>query len=331
MHVVITGGAGFIGSHLAEYHLAKGDKVHAVDNLSTGTLDNVTPFENHPGYRFSNADILTWPDLDKTMGWADRVYHMAAIVGVFRVLEDPVRVLAVNIAGTERVLRAVKAGGWRPHVIVASSSEVYGQGSGGGPGDFREDAQLAIESGATSRWNYAVSKLADEAFGLSYAREKNGQAVTVVRLFNTVGPRQTGRYGMVMPRFVEQALNGGPIKVFGDGTQSRSFCDVRDTVVAFDLLASNPASAGEIVNVGNNQEISIKGLAEKVRSLAGSNAAIELVPYHIAYGVEFDDIRRRCATFDKLRRLTGFRPKWRLDDTLLDLISARRGRLAVAA
>lgn len=330
MHVVITGGAGFIGSHLAEHHLSKGDKVHVIDNLSTGTFDNVRLFEGHPGYRFSEADILTWPDLDKTMGWADRVYHMAAIVGVFRVLEDPVRVLAVNIAGTERVLRAVKAGGWRPHVIIASSSEVYGQGAGK-PEDYLEDAQLSIESGATSRWNYAVSKLADEAFGLSYAREKNGQAITIVRLFNTVGPRQTGRYGMVVPRFVEQALHSHSIKVFGDGTQTRSFCDVRDTVVALDLLASNPATAGEIVNVGNNQEISIRGLAEKVRALAGSTANIELVPYHVAYGLEFDDIRRRCASFDKLRRLTGFRPKWRLDDTLSDLIAARHGRLAAAA
>jgi UDP-glucose 4-epimerase len=328
MHVVVTGGAGFIGSHLVEHHLSKGDKVHAVDNLSTGTLNNVQPFAPHPGYRFTQADILTWPDLDKAMNWADRVYHMAAVVGVFRVLEDPVGVLAVNIAGTERVLRAVKAGGWRPHVIVASSSEVYGQGQ---EGDFQENSQLAIESGATSRWNYAVSKLADEAFGLSYAREKNGQAVTIVRLFNTIGPRQTGRYGMVVPRFVEQALAGGPIRVFGDGTQTRAFSDVRDTVVALDLLASNPASAGEIVNVGNNQEISIKALAERIRKLAGSTARIELVPYHIAYGVEFDDIRRRSTSFSKLHGLTGFRPKWRLDDTLLDLIAARKGALAVAA
>lgn len=328
MHIVITGGAGFIGSHLAEYHLAKGDKVHVVDNLSTGTLDNVTPFKHLPDYRFSQADILTWPDLDKALSWADRVYHMAAIVGVFRVLEDPVRVLAINIAGTERLLRAVKAGGWRPHVIIASSSEVYGQGNGG---DFLEDSQLVIESGATSRWNYAVSKLADEAFGLSYAREKDGQAVTIVRLFNTIGPRQTGRYGMVVPRFVEQALNGGPITVFGDGTQTRAFCDVRDTVVAFDALASNPASVGEIVNVGNNQEISIGALAERVRLLAGSRAKIELMPYSVAYGTEFDDIRRRSTSFEKLRQLAGFTPKWRLDDTLLDLINAKKSAVRATA
>jgi UDP-glucose 4-epimerase len=203
-HILVTGGAGFIGSHLVEYHLAKGDSVHAVDDLSTGTESNIAAFLDHPRFRFDQADILTWPALDKAAAWADRIYHMAAVVGVYRVLSEPIKVLATNVAGCERLLRAVHAGGWTPQVLIASSSEVYGSGINS---NFREDSDLVIRSGAQSRWNYAISKLADEALGLSYAR-KYGLHVSIVRLFNTIGPRQKGHYGMVVPRFVEQALNG---------------------------------------------------------------------------------------------------------------------------
>ena len=320
MHVLVTGGAGFIGSHLVEYHLGRGDKVHVVDALTTGRVENIRAFLGDPGFRFDEADILTWGDLDKAAAWADRVYHMAAEVGVYRVLAEPIRVLATNIAGTERLLRAVTAGKWRPQVLLASSSEVYGPSP---ESELREESALTIHSGAPSRWNYAVSKLADEALGMSYARHLD-LPVTIVRFFNTTGPRQTGRYGMVVPRFIRQAVAGEPLTIYGDGTQTRSFCDVRDTVAALDLLAGNPASAGEIVNVGNDREITIRGLAELIRERAGSRSPLQFLSYQEAYGEEFEDINHRCPVLDKLYGLTGFRHGWTLEKTLDDLIRRRR-------
>ncbi|SFN85757.1 UDP-glucose 4-epimerase [Formivibrio citricus] len=324
MHILVTGGAGFIGSHLVEHHLAKGDAVHVVDNLSTGRFENIEPFLDNPRFHFDEADILTWAGLEKAATWADRIYHMAAVVGVFRVLEDPIRVLATNIAGTERLLRFASAGRWKPQIVIASSSEVYGPT----PAELlREDAMLYVQSAGKSRWNYALSKLADEAQGLSYARQYN-IPICVVRLFNTVGPRQTGRYGMVLPRFVEQALSGGPITIYGGGTQTRSFCDVRDTVVALDLLADTPAASGEIVNVGNDREISISALADLVCARAKMNVERQHLSYVEAYGQQYDDILRRKPSLEKLVRLTGFTHQWRLEETLDDLIAQYRKRKA---
>jgi len=315
MHILVTGGAGFIGSHLVEHHLRKNDKVHVVDALTTGNTFNLSQFKGHPNFRFDNADLLVWDSLEKAVAWADRVYHMAAEVGVFRVLAEPIRVLATNISATERLLRSVTAGGWRPNVILASSSEVYGPGA---TGRLHEETNLVIKSGATSRWNYAVSKLADEALGLSYAR-KHGLHITIVRFFNTIGPRQTGRYGMVVPRFIEQALSGDPITVYGNGEQTRSFCDVRDTVEILDRLAAHPESGGEIFNVGNDREISIQGLAEMVKERMHSHSPITLIPYKKAYGEEFDDITERRPVLDKLLRYTQFKYQWTLEQTLDDL------------
>ena len=337
MHILITGGAGFIGSHLAEYHLSRGHKVHAVDDMSTGSVDNISAFKENGDFRFDEADVLTWPDLGKAVVWADRIYHMAAVVGVFKVLEEPIKVLAVNVAGTERLLRAAHSCTWNPHVVVASSSEVYGRGAAGrgdsSPGSdgdgrypapaFREDMEPVMGSSTVSRWNYSISKVADEAFGLSYAR-RFGMKVIVVRLFNTIGPRQMGRYGMVVPRFVEQAVSGHPITVYGDGSQQRSFCDVRDVVKALDLLADNPRSVGEIVNVGNNREISIRELAELIKQRAGSDSAITYVPYREAYGADFEEVYHRKPDLGKLLRLTDFRHQWSLEQTIDDLIRLRQ-------
>ncbi|WP_297794927.1 NAD-dependent epimerase/dehydratase family protein [uncultured Marinobacter sp.] len=325
MHVLVTGGAGFIGSHIAEYHLARGDKVHVVDNLSTGSRANVEDFLKSPRFHFDEADIVTWEGLDKAVAWADRVYHMAAVVGVYRVLSEPVGTMATNIAGTERVLRAVHHGGWSPRVVLASSSEVYGPHS---EPLLSEEDSLIIQSGAPLRWNYAISKLADEGFGLAYAREHN-IPVIIARFFNTVGPRQTGRYGMVVPRFVQSAVANEAITVFGDGQQSRSFCDVRDTVAILDRLASMPDMPnGEIVNVGSDHEISINELARQVIDCAGSQSAIQHIPYKEAYGAEFEDIRHRRPSLDKLRRLTGFERAWDLESTLKDLIRRARNQKA---
>ncbi|HER35754.1 MAG: GDP-mannose 4,6-dehydratase [Halothiobacillaceae bacterium] len=322
MHVLITGGAGFIGSHLVDLHLARGDKVHVVDNLSTGSLDNLAPHLDSPGFRFSEADIVTWPELGEAVGWADRIYHLAAVVGVFRVLEHPISVMATNIAGCERLLRAVDHGGWRPQVLLASSSEVYGPRT---DPFLREDMDLIIQPEAPPRWNYAISKLADEAFALSYARFKN-IPVTVVRLFNTIGPRQTGRYGMVVPRFVRQAVDGVSLTVFGDGAQGRAFTDVRDTVVMLDELAGCATTSGVIVNVGSDNELSMNELARRVIDRAGSSSRIEHIPYDIAYGQEYVDIPHRCPDLTRLHELIASRPRWTLDTTLDDLIARTRHR-----
>lgn len=320
MHVLITGGAGFIGSHLVDHHLAKGDLVHVVDNLSTGSRENLAPNLDSPNFRFTEADIVTWPELPEAAGWADRVYHMAAVVGVFRVLEQPIGVMATNIAGCERLLRAVDRCGWKPQVLVASSSEVYGPRT---DSRLSEAMDLIIQPEAPPRWNYAISKLADEAFALSYARVKE-IPVTVVRLFNTVGPRQTGRYGMVVPRFVSQAVSGQPLTVFGDGEQSRSFTDVRDTAVMLDQLAGQANTQGLIVNVGGDHELSMNALADRVIERAGSSSGIEHLPYEVAYGQEYVDIPHRCPDLTRLHGLIDYRPQWTLDATLDDLIARVR-------
>lgn len=328
LHVLITGGAGFIGSNLVEHHLGKGDKVHVVDDLSTGSLANIEAFQSHPSFRFSKADILLWEDLHKSVTWADRIYHMAAVVGVHKVLAEPIHCLATNIAGCERVLRAASANGWKPQIVIPSTAEVYGEATKDAAGatseaanftGFREDAELVVGSTAIKRWNYPISKITNEALGLSYGHAF-GMAVLVARLFNSVGPRQTGRYGMVLPRFIKQAVAGEPITVYGDGTQTRSFCDVRDTVMLLDSLAGHTHSAGEIINVGNNREISIRALAELVKELAGSSSPIVFVPYREAYGEGNVETYRRKPDLTKLFEHTTYRHQWTLEETVKDLI-----------
>jgi UDP-glucose 4-epimerase len=338
MHVLITGGAGFIGSNLAAHHLGKKDTVFALDDLSTGSLANIKPFRGDDNFRFEKADIIDWDGLDKAVAWADRIYHMAAVVGVFRVLADPIRVLQANIGGTERILQLIQLGGWKPQVVLASTSEVYGHGircdvrqegsaaSGQGcvmPLDFREDDELIMSSDISLRWNYSTSKLVDEAYGLSYHR-KFGIPLVVVRFFNTIGPSQTGKYGMVVPRFVDQALAGGPITVYGDGSQTRCFCDVRDTVVILDRLASNRASYGQIVNVGNNRDVSMNDLARVVIERSGSPAGIKHIPYKEAYSEVFEEIFHRRPNMTRMTELSGYTPQWSLEQTLDDLIARKR-------
>lgn len=323
MHVLITGGAGFIGSHLVDYHLSRGDRVRVIDDLSTGTLENISHHESNPDFQFDHDDLISHPELNEAAAWADRIYHMAAVVGVKRVLEDPVEVMRTNVAGTERVLRAAHRSGWNPQVLIASSSEVYGFNP---DPSFGEEVPLVFSAAARLRWAYAVTKLSDEYLAFAYQRG-HGLPVVIARLFNTVGPRQLGRYGMVVPTFVRQAVEGEPITVYGDGSQTRCFCDVRDTVMMLNLLAGSADAAGEVVNVGDDREISIQALAELVRERSGSQSPIRHIPYREAYGEEFEDISHRRPELAKVKSLTQYKNEWSLERTLDDLIDRKRRTL----
>jgi len=319
MHILVTGGAGFIGSHLVEHHLALGDKVQAVDDLSTGTRASVTLYQGNPNYRFSEADILSWEGLELAVANADRVYHMAAVVGMFRVLNQPIEVTRVNVLGCERVLQALVKTGSRAQLIIPSSSSVYAHAA---PDNLREDADILLST-RNPLLNYATSKLTNEIQGRAYAQEHQLPAV-MVRLFNAIGPRQSGMYGFVVPRFIQQALAGEPLTVFGDGSQTRSFCDVRDTVAILDTLAATPAAYGQVVNVGNDQEIPIRALAEMVKQRANSASALEFVRFAKAYGQDFEQIPQRRPILSRLYELTGYRHRWTLEQTVDDLIGFYR-------
>lgn len=319
MRVLVTGGCGFIGSHIVKFHLSLGHQVYVVDNLGSGSLENLAEVKDNPNLKFENADILIWDNIEKAVAWADRIYHMAAMVGVYRVLAEPVKVLATNIPGTERLLRAVVAVNGKPQIVLASSSEVYGPST---KSMFAETDDLIIESAAQNRWNYAISKLTNEAFGLSYAR-KYGLHIVIVRFFNTIGPNQTGRYGMVVPRFIEQALKNEPITVYGDGNQTRCFCDVRDTVSILNALASNPKAAAEIINVGLDHEVTINELAEIIRKQANSTSVINHIPYNEAYGQEYFDILKRKPNLEKLRSFVNHHYQWNLESTIDNLIAIK--------
>lgn len=317
MKIFITGGAGFIGSHIAEFHLDRGDTVSVIDDLSTGSEANVSIFRDNPLYRFAQADILDWPGLAGEIAKADRIYHMAAVVGMFRVLKEPVRVTEVNVCGTERVLQCAAKAGHNPQVVITSSSSVYGHCQ---RSELREDAALVFVPRKGGLTGYALGKLMNEVQAMAYYRQ-HGLPVAIPRLFNAVGPRQTGNYGFVLPRFINQALEGEPLTVFGDGTQTRSFCDVRDTVAALDMLAGNPSDWGEPVNVGNTRETSIHDLAKMVIERSGSSSTIEFIPFDRAYGERFEHITQRRPVEEKLEQLTGFHPRWTLEKTVDDLIA----------
>ena len=321
MNILITGGAGFIGSHVAEHHLDQGDEVVVIDDLSTGSRANIEIFQGNPRFRFVHADIMEWPGLEGAVQVADRIYHLAAVVGMFRVLREPVRVTQVNVGGTERLLESVAASGRRPHVIIASSSSVYSHSHSR---DLREDDELVYVPRQGGLTGYALSKLTNEIQAMAY-REEHGLQVTIPRLFNAVGPRQTGNYGFVLPRFIKQALAGEPLTVFGDGTQTRSFCDVRDTVAALDALADNEKAAGIPVNVGNERETRIIDLADLVIERAHSSSKIEFVPFEKAYGSKFDQVTQRHPVEERLTTLTGFRPRWTLEQTIDDLLERAHG------
>jgi UDP-glucose 4-epimerase len=314
MKSLITGGAGFIGSHLAEKLLDLGHEVFIIDNLWTGKLKNIESVQNQPKLHLVVDTILNESVMNEMIFKVDHIYHLAAAVGVRNIMDHPVETIDTNVKGTETVLRL--ANRFKKKVLIASTSEIYGKHV---EHTLSEDDNRVMGSVKKRRWAYACSKTLDEFQAMAYYDEKK-LPVVIARLFNTVGPRQTGQYGMVLPNFVQSALLGKPITVFGDGTQARSFCHVRDVVNALTQLMSKPEAEGDIFNVGNDYEVSINDLAQKVKELTGSQSPIEHIPYEKAYGPGFEDMERRCPNIKKIRDLIGFDPEHSLDKIIQDVI-----------
>jgi len=316
--ILITGGAGFIGSHLAEALVAEDKEVVVIDDLSTGALANIIGLRQRPNFRFVQASIRDAGALAQAMESVDFVYHLAAAVGVELVVKSPVYTIEDNVRGTEDVLAAAARAG--SGVLVTSTSEVYGKSE---RDCFREDDDLLIGPPTFGRWSYACSKLLDEFLALAYYREKN-LPVTVVRLFNTVGQRQTGRYGMVLPRFVQAAVRGEPITVYGDGIQSRCFCHVSDVVRALVKLPRQSQAVGQVFNIGSTEEVSIQELAQRVQALSASRSELRRVPYDEAYAKGFEDMRRRVPSIAKILQLIGWQPTINLNEILRLVIAEQR-------
>jgi UDP-glucose 4-epimerase len=326
LRVLITGGAGFIGSHLADAYVARGDAVDVIDDLSTGRMDNVQQLRGRPGFRLVIDRVHNPAALGELVGRCDLVVHLAAAVGVKLIVESPVRTIETNVYGTEVVL--AEAARHHKKVLVASTSEVYGLST---RVPFREDGPLVLGAPTKGRWSYACSKALDEFLALAYWREHQ-LPVVIVRLFNTVGPRQTGRYGMVIPTFVTQALAGRPITVYGDGNQTRCFAHVADVVEALVRLADHPGAVGEVFNVGSDEEVTIGEVAGRVKALASSPSDVVRVPYEQAYEPGFEDMARRVPDLSKVRALIGYEPRRDLNEILRSVIAYCRepASLAVA-
>ena len=321
MRVLITGGAGFVGSHLAESLLERGDEVFILDNLSTGSIDNVVHLKNNPRFHYTIDTVTNEPVLAELIDRCDIVVHLAAAVGVKLIVEQPVHTIETNVHGTEVVLKV--ASKKKKLVLIASTSEVYGKSA---KVPFSEQDDLVLGPTSKHRWAYACSKMIDEFLALAYWKERK-LPVIVVRLFNTVGPRQTGQYGMVVPSFVRQALAGEPITVYGDGKQTRSFTDVRDVVTGLTRLMHEPRAVGEVFNIGNSEEVSIYGLAERIKAIAASSSRIVLIPYDEAYDAGFEDMPRRVPDLRKIEALVGYRPTLSLDQILARVLTHTRAGL----
>lgn len=324
MRILITGGAGFIGCHLAEHLLAQGDEVWAVDDLSTGSIENIEDLRANGKYHYRTGNIMDVAALAELVDRCDVIFHLAAAVGVRLIVESPVRTIETNIRGTEIVLDL--ANKKKKLVVIFSTSEVYGKSA---KVPFCEDDDLVMGATVKGRWSYACSKAIDEFLALAYWKEKK-LPVIVVRLFNTVGPRQTGRYGMVLPNFVRQALAGEPITVFGSGKQSRCFGYVGDVVEALGKLIRTPAAVGEVFNLGSNQEVTIEGLAQRVKEIIGSKSEIHYIPYDQAYEEGFEDMLRRVPSIEKIARTIDYQPKTSLDQIIEKVVEYERAQLARA-
>ena len=322
LRVLITGGAGFIGSHLSDAYLQRGDEVFCIDDLSTGSIENIRHLKDHPRFHYTIESVHNQPVTAELVDQCDVIFHLAAAVGVKLIVESPVRTIETNVHGTEVVLSL--ANKKKKRVLIASTSEVYGLSN---DVPFREDGNLVMGATTKGRWSYACSKAIDEFLALAYWREKK-LPTTVVRLFNTVGPRQTGQYGMVIPTFVKQAIAGRPITVYGNGKQSRCFCYVGDVVGALVKLMDKSEAVGEVFNVGSNEEITILDLAKRVKELTKSESEIIFVPYDEAYEEGFEDMPRRVPDTSKVNKLVGFKPEMKLDGILKSVIDYHSGQNA---
>ena len=323
MRVLVTGGAGFIGSHLVDALLAQGHEVWALDDLSTGQLDNLKDASANANFHFVEGSILDKSTVSDLVEKVDEVYHLAAAVGVKFVLDNPLRSLLTNIRGTEEVLEAADKHG-KKKVVLFSSSEVYGKGASI---PFHEDDDRLLGPTSVLRWSYAASKAVDEFLALGYHHERR-LPVIVVRCFNTCGPRQSPHYGMVIPRFVERALRNEPILVYGDGLQSRCFSSVHDVVRGVLMLAKEPKAIGEVFNIGTQEEVSVADLARRVKAMIGSTSSIEAVEYEAIYGSRFEDMQRRVPSLDKIKAMVGYEPQVTLDQLLRDTIEHVKARSA---
>lgn len=318
MRFLITGGAGFIGSHLADRLLKKGHRVLVIDDLSTGSIRNIKHLKENPAFSYVIDNVMNSPLMAELIDEADAVFHLAAAVGVRLIVESPVHTIETNVSGTETVLKM--ASKKKRPVLVASSSEVYGQST---EFPFTEDGNLVLGATVKSRWSYACSKAIDEFLALAYQKER-GLPTVVARLFNTVGPRQTGRYGMVIPTFVKQALSNSHITVYGDGEQTRCFCHVADTVAGLEALLSNESTYGGVFNIGSTEEVSMNNLAEKIKDTCKSDSLIKHIPYDEAYEEGFEDMQRRIPSIQKIYDLVQWSPKRTLDEILRDVIDNER-------
>ena len=322
VRALITGGAGFIGSHLSEALIEAGHEVTVIDDLSTGRFENIAHLTNNPRFRFAIETITNTSVMDRLMSECDIVYHLAAAVGVELIVSSPIRVIETNVHGTDIVLQTARR--YRRKVMVASTSEIYGKSN---RAPFGEDDDRVLGPTTKSRWSYSTSKALDEFLALAYHKEA-GLSVVIARLFNTVGPRQRGRYGMVIPRFVQWALAGEPIQIYGDGAQSRCFANVRDVVKAFVQLSDCKEADGQVFNIGSQEEITIRELAEKIIAKTGSASKMTLIPYDQAYEEGFEDMRRRVPDTSKIKGYIGWEPEMPLDKTLDEIIAYFRSRPA---
>lgn len=314
-HALITGGAGFIGSHLAEALLKKGDRVTVIDDLSTGRFENIAHLTSNPNFHFAIETITNQTVMDRLVSECDLIFHLAAAVGVDLIVRSPIHTIETNVMGTEMVLKTARR--YRTKVMIASTSEIYGKST---KAPFSEDDDRVMGPTTKSRWSYATSKALDEFLALAYHKEV-GLPVVVFRLFNTVGPRQRGRYGMVIPRFVQWALRNEPIQIYGDGQQTRCFANVSDVVEAIDRLSECEAAVGDVFNIGSQEEVTIRELAERVRERANSRSEIVTIPYSEAYEEGFEDMRRRVPDISKVQRLIGWKPRKTLNETLDEVIA----------
>jgi UDP-glucose 4-epimerase len=310
MKALVTGGAGFIGSHLTERLLKDGNKVAVIDNLSTGSLDNIESFKNHSGFEFVKGDIRNIELMEPIVEQSDVIFHLAAAVGVRLIAEDPVHTIETNIGGTETVLNIANKFGRK--ILIASSSEVYGKSEAV---PFHEDDDIVLGSTCLSRWSYACTKAVDEFLGLAF-HQQYGLDVVIGRFFNTIGPRQTGRYGMVVPRFIQTALKGETLQIYGTGKQTRCLCFVADLVEAIIGLMNCRQASGKVYNIGTDEEITIEGLADKIIQMTGSKSKKEFVPLEVAYGRSMEDMMRRVPSIERIKKTIGWKPKTSLTETL---------------